>query len=312
MSLFSEPRHIPGQDPWIVPFEGAFLLVQASANNRRIVIRRFTDLADIGHSDETVIWAPGRRSDHNRQIWAPELHQLDGRWYVYFTASDGFNRNHRSYVLQAEHPLGPYREMGKLYDAAHDTWSIDLTVFRQDGELYALWSGWEGERDGFPQNLYLAPMDNPWTISGDRVCVSRPEYDWERSVAAVNEGAEILRSSSGDRMFIVYSADASWSNAYKLGCLEWVGGSVMDPASWLKLPQPIFVGGGHCCFVESGGVRYVAYHRKTTTEPGWADREIKIDRLGWDEAGYPMVGASEPHPPRLRVVKSEADDTDAA
>jgi GH43 family beta-xylosidase len=309
---FSEPKPVPGQDPWIVPFEGSFLLVQAAANNREIVIRRFTRLADMGHADEKVIWAPGRRGDHGRQIWAPELHLIDGDWYVYFTASDGHNRNHRSYVIQADHPLGPYRELGKVFDERHDTWSIDLTVFEHAGGRYAVWSGWDGPDDGFPQNLYLAPMANPWTISGERVLISRPEYDWEMSVAAVNEGPELLRSPDGGRLFIVYSADASWSTAYKLGCLEWAGGQVTDPSAWRKLPQPIFAGGGHACFVEADGVRYVAYHHKSTTEPGWADREIKVERLGWDAAGHPVVGAVDAARPRLHMVKDSADDSDAA
>ena len=290
MSLFSEPRPFPGQDPWVVPFEGSLLLIQSTAYDTKLSILRFPDLAHMRDNEETVIWAPGRSSDHTRQLWAPELHRIGWRWYVYYAASDGRNEHHRTYVLEADHPLGPYHELGKVYDPLHDTFSIDLTVLRHDRKLYAVWSGWDGPDDGFPQNLYIAPMANPWTISAERALISRPEHDWELSVAPINEGPEVLRNPAQDKLFIVYSADASWTSAYKMGILEFVGGDVTDPASWQKAPRPIFTGGGHGCFVEVEGTLQAVYHRKLTGEPGWSDRVLRADPVTWDSAGYPVIG----------------------
>jgi GH43 family beta-xylosidase len=286
---FRERKPFPGQDPWVVPHEGSLLLIQSARNDRQIVIKRFHDLHRMDRNEKTVIWDPRGKGDHSREIWAPELHHLDGRWYVYYTASDGENRNHRMYVLEADHPLGPYREVGRLCDPDHDTWAIDVTVFGHHGELYAAWSGWEREDDGFPQNLYVAAMANPWTISGERRLISRPEYAWETSVAAVNEAPEVIRSPRHDRVFILYSADASWTHSYKLGLLELVGRNVTAPGAWAKLPEPLLVGGGHGCVVEAGGGLHLVYHRKTTTEPGWCDREIVSEPLVWDSDGYPVL-----------------------
>src|SRR5581483_3573837 len=126
----------------------------------------------------------------------------------------------RTYVLEADEPLGPYREAGRLFDAHHDRWAIDLTVLEHEGRLYALWSGREGEAK-FPQNLYIAAMADPCTIAGRRSCISTPEHDWEMSVAAVNEAPEILRNWRQGKLFVAYSADASWTRAYKMGLLEW-------------------------------------------------------------------------------------------
>jgi GH43 family beta-xylosidase len=286
---FRERTPFPGQDPWVVVHEGgAMLLVSSARNDRQIVIKRFSDLRRMDSNEETVIWDPRGKGDHADQIWAPELHRVAGKWYVYYAACDGENQNHRMYVLEADHPLGPYREMGKICDPRHDTWAIDMTVLEHDGGLYALWSGWEGESDYFPQNLYIAPMSDPWTISGERRLISRPEHDWEMSVAPINEGPEILHNAGQNKLFVVYSADASWSQAYKMGMLELVGSDVMDPASWRKLPQPIFIGGGHGCFIEDGSGRHLVYHRKMSPEPGWADREIRSQRFIWDADGYPV------------------------
>src|SRR5207244_9042135 len=97
--LFSERRPFMGQDPWVVPCEGSLLLIQSAVHDTQIWIHRFPDLARMHDTERTVIWTPGRRSDHARQLWAPELHRIGWRWYVYYAASDGENRNHRTYVL---------------------------------------------------------------------------------------------------------------------------------------------------------------------------------------------------------------------
>jgi GH43 family beta-xylosidase len=291
---FRERTPFPGQDPWVVPHEGSLLLVQSARNNRQIVIKRFRDLHRMDRNEETVIWDPRGTNDHSHQIWAPELHQIAGRWYVYYAASDGQTRNHRMYVLESDRPLGPYHEVGTICDPHNDTWAIDLTVLQHDDGMYALWSGWEGGSEGFPQNLYIAPMANPWTICGERRLISRPEHSWEISVAPINEGPEVVRNTEQGKLFVVYSADASWTQEYKMGLLEWVGGDMTDQASWKKRPQPIFVGGGHGCFIETGSGRYMVYHRKMSTDPGWADREIRWAPFAWDSDGYPVIARERP------------------
>jgi GH43 family beta-xylosidase len=283
---FRERTPFPGQDPWVVPYEDGLLLVQSARNDHQIVVKRFRHLRRMHRNQETVIWDPRGEGDHSREIWAPELHHIAGKWYVYYAASDGRNENHRMYVLEADHPLGPYRETGKICDPS-DTWAIDLTVLQHDGRLYAVWSGWERDTEHFPQNLYVAPMSDPWTICGERRLIATPEHDWEMSVAPINEGPEVVRN--GDRLFLLYSADASWTEAYKMGLLEWTGGGdVTDPASWRKLPRPVFVGGGHGCLIETDEGGHLVYHRKVSPEPGWADREIRWAPFAWDSEGYPV------------------------
>ena len=291
LDAFSERRPFPGQDPWVVAHDGSLLLVQAAGGNSRICVKRFRDLHRMDRNTETVIWSPKGRGGRRRQVWAPELHQIEGRWYVYFTADHGM------YVLVADDPLGPYTELGRISDPAHDFWAIDMTVFRHAGRLYAVWSGWEGAADGFPQNLYIAPMANPWTIAGERRCLSRPDHDWETSVAPVNEGPTVLKHPGSGGLFILYAADASWTSAYKTGLLEWTGGDVTEPSAWRKWPEPWLSDGGHGCVVDTAAGPHFVYHRKLTGEPGWADREIRSTPLFWDEHGRPFVGSERPSVP---------------
>ena len=292
LDAFRERRPFPGQDPFVIPHDDGFLLVQSGGGDRRIVVKRFHDLDRMDRNVETVIWTPSGPTSHLRKIWAPELHHIDDRWYVYFSAGDGTPGGHRTYALVSDDPLGPYLTLGQVGDPRHDVWAIDLTVFSHLGRLYAVWSGWEGAQDGFPQNLYIAPMVNPWTISGERRCLSRPEHGWEMSVAPVNEGPEVIRHPVSGQLFLLYAADASWTQAYKTGLLEWTGGDPVDPASWKKLLRPLFNGGGHGCVVETpAGTRFV-YQRKLSADPGWADREIRSAPFAWDADGYPVVGSA--------------------
>lgn len=44
-------------------------------------------------------------------LWAPEIHFLNGNFYLYFALDNGDNRNHRMYViraLNANDPMGSY------------------------------------------------------------------------------------------------------------------------------------------------------------------------------------------------------------
>jgi GH43 family beta-xylosidase len=89
---------------------------------------------------------------------------------MYFAADDGKNANHRMYVLEnsSRDPLeGEWVFKGQLGDETNK-WAIDASVFENRGQLYMIWSGWEGDTNG-QQNIYIAKMKDPFTIIGDRV-----------------------------------------------------------------------------------------------------------------------------------------------
>src|SRR5436309_746267 len=117
---------------------------------------------------------------------------------------------------------------------------------------------------------------NPWTISGPRVCISRPEYPWEkRGRPLVNEGPTPLWHNNV--LFLIYSASASWTDDYCLGQLRWTGGAPLNPTSWLKKSTPVFsstkevFGPGRCSFVESrdGKEDWIVFHSARYSGAGW-------------------------------------------
>src|SRR5690606_7755067 len=99
--------------------------------------------------------------------------------------------NQKSYVLESAgtDPMGPYTFKGRVYDPQNDVWSIDGSVLTLNDSLYFLFSSWVGPL----QSMFIAPMSDPWTISGPRVLISQPELDWERMGGNVNEGPVALQ-----------------------------------------------------------------------------------------------------------------------
>jgi len=299
---FSNPILSNGADPWVVRHsDGYYYYTQTTGSD--ITLWRTKDITSLEDAEQKVVWSPTPGASNGSHVWAPELHLLDGRWYIYFAASAGDMTRQRMYVLQSKDadPFGEYAfpaatHEGKLTDDS-DKWAIDGTVLDYKGERYFIWSGWEGDTNE-QQRLYIAKMSSPWQITGPRVEISRPELAWERiGTPQVNEAPQVLRSPQG-RLFIVYSASGSWTDDYCLGLLEFKGDDPMNPAHWAKQPQPVFgkneaaevYGPGHNGFFTDGqGVSWIIYHAAKFKGAGW-DREIRLQPFSWDKQGLPLFG----------------------
>lgn len=245
----------------------------------------------------TLFDAPGRRvytgpegSEYSSDYWAPEIHYIGGRWFIYVCADNGKNENHRMYVLSCDTPDGDYVMEGKITDST-DKWAIDGTVLQYEGELWFIWSGWEGDTDG-GQNLYIAHMSDPAHIDGERVCISKPRLPWERKGMPVNEAPSVLYRDG--RVYLFYSASGSWTDDYCLGMLT-LTGRPDCAAAWVKSPLPVLTkaetayGPGHCCFVSSGGTDYIVYHANIESGTGWNARSIRMQPVS-TRFSLPFIG----------------------
>lgn len=288
-------------------FHGGFYYYIEARARRSIFIRRSRTITGIGQDPGVCVWEAPRRGLNSDNVWAPELHLLDGRWYIYFAADDGENANHRMWVLAAEStdPRGPYQSCGALQTGG---WAIDGTVMTLDnGRRFFVWSGWPGRQNG-QQNLYLAPMTDPVTLGRERVLLTTPTERWERVAMPICEAPQILRRN-GD-LFIVYSASGSWTPDYCLGLLHNRSQDVLNPAAWVK-HGPVFKrteqvwGVGHCSFVKSlcQAEDWIIYHSKSSLAPGWDDRDVHAKRFTWTSAGLPDFGVPPPRSSSKRLSK---------
>ncbi len=281
-----------GADPFVTMWNGMYYLIQ-SLSCISITIKRSPDIRTLLDAEPEVVWEESL-SDirHKKQLWAPELHYVNGKWTIVVAASRGRNPSHRNLILhsQTDSPMGPYTPAGTA-SPKDDCWAIDMTYLEHDGHLYGIWSGWEHSRSKHRQNLYIARMDTPATMSSDRVCISTPTYEWETSVCAINEGPQILRRENF-LVGIIYSANASWSNEYTQGILKYNGGDILDPSSWEKMSEPASDRNiGHLSFFKhhETGEDWVAYHEKTSLTYGWKDRICKACPITWNDSLLPNL-----------------------
>jgi GH43 family beta-xylosidase len=301
-------------DPWIVFHEGHYYFTATLDPSGGIWVWKSPTLAGLDSGQKVKVHTPDVAS-RSKQIWAPELHFLDGRWYLYYTASDGVDENHRLYVLESRgrDPLGPYDFKARVYDPALDGWALDPTVFRApNGRLYLLWVA---HVPGNGNGIRIAPMRNPWTVGGKSALLSATDYEWERARFPINEGPVVLERKG--RLFLVYSASDTGTPDYALGMLTHTGGDVMDRASWKKSPEPVFrrysgpegnvYGPGHNGFFKSpdGKEDWIVYHGKETDEYTYAGRSTRAQKIAWRADGTPDFGRPIPRGVPLAVPSGE-------
>ncbi|MES2109010.1 MAG: glycoside hydrolase family 43 protein, partial [Bacteroidota bacterium] len=224
---FTNPLLPSGADPWVIYQNGYYYYTNSMGS--KLILYKTKNIADLGTATNKTIWTPPTGTMYSKELWAPELHYINHKWYMYFAADDGDNDHHRIYVLEnpSANPMqGDWTFKGKVGDAT-DKWAIDVSVFEHKGKLYMIWAGWEGDKNG-EQDIYIAQLKNPWTVGSQRVKISSPQYDWEKygdlgeksnpPHVNVNEGPEILKH--GDKLFLIYSASGCWTDYYALGMLS--------------------------------------------------------------------------------------------
>lgn len=295
--------------------DGRYYFTATAPEYDRIVLRRSRTLGGLSTAAESVIWRAHPTGDMAAHIWAPELHRIGGKWYVYFAAAPAEDVwRIRIWVLENSHPdpfKGTWEEKGQVR-TAWETFSLDATTFTHRGARYLCWAQHEPGADN-NTGLFLSEMANPWTLTGPQIRLSTPEYDWECVGYKVNEGPYALKRNGR-----IYSASAT-DHHYCVGMLTAdAGGNLMDPGNWSKSPIPVFTGNettkqygpGHNCFTvaEDGRSDVLVYHARQYKEIvgdplNDPNRHTRVQRLGWHPDGTPDFG--------IPVADTAADTTAA-
>ncbi|WP_375436112.1 family 43 glycosylhydrolase [uncultured Hymenobacter sp.] len=298
-STFMNPLREDGPDPWVTR-QGPYYYY-TNTTGRNLTIWKTKALSEIAQVKPVVVWTPPATGMNSDAIWAPELHQLDGKWYFYYTATNKVNSSDNTryvFVLEnasADPTTGTWVDKGKINTRYS---GLDGSVFEHGGQRYFLYSAYVG-----PQSvLAIAPMDNPWTLrAGKEVVLAQPTYAWEKGGGRqILEGPEFLPGRKG-QLNIVYSASACWDDNYALGMLTAAEGSdLLRPESWRKAPQPVFRpsaqngvwGTGHNSFTKSpdGREDWIVYHAKAAADGKCAGRSSRAQRFTWNPDGTPNFG----------------------
>ncbi|MFZ6639286.1 family 43 glycosylhydrolase [Undibacterium sp. TC4M20W] len=319
--VFNNPLVKNRADPQIfLHTDGYYYFTATAPEYDRIELRRARSINELATADAKVIWRKHSSGPMSHHIWAPELHFIDGKWYVYFTAgrADAI-WDIRLYVLEssAANPVdGEWLERGQL-KTGWESFSLDATTFSHAGQRYLVWTQRDPAPDKKNTNIYLAKMETPLSIARPATLLSRPDYDWEKRKYEVNEAPAVLIRNG--RIFITYSASATDEN-YCMGLLTApANANLLDAKVWSKSSQPVFksnaasnqYGPGHNSFTTTadGKTDVLVYHARDYRDiKGNAlndpNRHTRAQTFSWNADGTPDFG--QPGAPMINQGKLAA------
>ncbi len=281
----------------------------------RVILRRAKTIEGLKDAEEKVIWDEKDSDTYYRFIWAPEMHYIGGKWYVYCAASSSSNNvwdiNCHVLMCEGDDPYNdPWVEKGKFQAAEGDTFSftgfsLDMTYFECNGRSYVIWA-----QNGGNSNLYMAEIDpaEPWKTITPNMLLTKPEYYWEKVSIPVNEGASVVIHDG--KVIVAFSASATGPE-YCIGLMYAdVNADLLDISSWTKMDKPALTsedlideyGPGHNSFtVDEEGNTIFVYHSRSKEcyegKCGYGNedplydpcRSARIRKVVWDENGLPIL-----------------------
>lgn len=322
MADYPNPFIIQRADPYITKGPDGNYYFTASypafenVNNGydKIILRQSKTVMGLADANEHTIWKAHNEGVMAKHIWAPEIHFIGDKWYIFFAAGDKDNVwNIRPYVLmcKGDNPIDDeWQEMGKMQatdgdETSFSTFSLDMTYFEHKGKHYLIWAEKLGD-----SSLFMAEInpDEPWKLTSKPILLTKPEYDWEKVRHSVNEGASVLKTD--DKIYVFFSASGTGAE-YCMGML-WAdsNSNLMDTESWTKIDRPMLetadlvgeAGPGHNSFVvDENGDLLLVYHARPTShfekecgtycdEPLYDPcRHARIRKVNFDQNGTPVL-----------------------
>lgn len=325
--VYENPFIIERADPYIMKSPDGYYYFTASYPMKsgddpdgydRIVLRRANSMEGLACAEEKVIWKAQDTSLTHRFIWAPELHLINGKWYVLYAGSNStdtyWNIDCSLLECQGDNPYeNKWMERGKFEGMQEDNFSfrgfsLDMTYFECGGHSYVIWA----QQSPFYKisTLYMAEINpqNPRVLISKPMRLSEPQYAWEKERYPVNEGPAVLKHEG--KVYVCFSASGTGPE-YCVGLLEADAESdLMSPQSWKKYDKPLLstsdlqdeYGPGHNSFVKNEkGEDLMVYHARSREcfekKCGYENndplfdpcRHTRIRRVEWKEHdGFPF------------------------
>lgn len=296
-------------DPFVYRVgDGSYYFTASLPDYDKIILRHAETIEGLKDAKEVTLWKKHLNGPQSIHIWAPEIHCIDGKWYIYYAAGDKDDVwAIRPYVLVCcgDDPMTDnWEEMGMMQAADGDdfsfhSFSLDATIFENNGDFFYIWA----EKTGVGRqisNLYIAKMAAANRLATAQVLLTTPDYDWERVDFWVNEAPAILKHDG--KIFLTFSASSTGA-AYCLGLMyAREDSNLLDPRSWTKLPDPVLqtdsgkgiYGPGHNSFVKSPDAQtdLCIYHARQYDQivdnPLYdPNRHMMIMKVTFNSSGFP-------------------------
>ena len=324
-NCYQNPLPITGiGDPYVLrASDGLYRLYATSADDGFLVWR----------SPDLVHWTPcgycyqaGPDAWGEKCFWAPECYEIDGRFYLFYSAHDKVNpanelENFCLGLAVSDSPEGPFTDLPENrpflkmdyaiidVDLLHDAAGVPVRDENGCFTLYYSRCCYKNQVGPYEEaHIYAVKVSPDLTHTiGEPVLVLKPDQAWEGWSAPTQkrrwcEGPLALLHNG--RVYIMYSGNYYQEKYYAIGYA--VSDDPMGP--FTKYPQnpvmmhdfPRVSGPGHnsVCLSPDGSELFIIYHIHTHTESGGGNRQVCIDRMGFRPDGtmYCTGPTTDPQP----------------
>lgn len=292
-----------GGDPFIFTSGNQYHLTMSDDHGGGgIVVKRSPSISTLLVAPKTTVYTPPAPDD--KEVWGPEIYQLQGKWYLYYTATNVPGADHRLHVAEAASPLGPYTHKGVLDPAGHSGNEIGPSLLNHNGKLYLGFTGEVPDKPDTDANatangLFLAPMNGPLQVGTASRLLAAGGNDGK--CPNIREAQSFLNRNG--RTWMVYSACNAMTPDYRL-MLKSIPATAnpLVSSNWTQYATPVFTrndgagvwGPGSNAFFKSpdGTQDWLLYHAKAHTANAFEPRTIRAQRIGWYASGAPNLGAA--------------------
>ncbi len=293
---------MPGADPTIVRDADGYYYSCFSAGDG-IYLKKHEIILGVVTAKNKRIWVrPAGSGNIYGYVWGPYIYRLDGKWYIYFSAGAPNDFGHPySYCLENSSPdpfEGTWTEKGKINTQSN---GLACGVVNLDGKRYFTYTKyyWNAAGDKFDESPTLVEMSNPWTLKGTEGKVAYPIYPWEKHGDSIDEGCAVVERDG--KIYFAYSASSYTNDNYCVGVSTALSGSdLLNPASWIKHPEPVMskspensvFGPGSPLFVKSedGTEDWLIYHGGPVSGRTGTQRWVRAQRINWNDDGFINLG----------------------
>ena len=274
-----------------------------STGNTQLVLHKSKSLKDMFNKSESrIIYEVSEYDDTYGHLWAPELHYINKKWYIYtstYTKENMWQKHIIVLEAKGDSPFDGFKLCGHINREVN---AIDPTVYKDGEKMYICFSH---IKDKY-MRLCIQEMKNPWETTGKYTEIAKAEYPWEKVYPhceadqwKINEGPYFVKSPN-NRLFIFYSGNGCFCDDYVIGLLEYKGGDMLSKESWEKCPEPIMTKGnnnfgpGHATFFYSPDKTelWICHHCLHESDPEYKSmqRHCHCQKVYFDETGFPHTG----------------------
>lgn len=255
------------RDPFVLPWEGSYYLY----GTRGPTCWGLADGFDVYVGKDLENWEGPIEIFHNdgsfwadREYWAPEVHVIDGAFYM-FASFHSPDRRRGTQILRAEKPTGPFVPISDGPVTPADWECLDGTFFQsKDGDPYLVFCHeWLQVHDGEVCAMKLTPdlkaaageprvlfraSQAPWVV---------PSVDKDGNKNYVTDGPWLHRCPDG-RLMMLWSSHGK--DGYAQAAAYSDNGDITG--NWTPAAEPIFGrDGGHgMIFRDFEGVQHLVLH----------------------------------------------------